>query len=285
MFPGTNYPEQLELTTLIHYIVELGGGNMILSKGNNKFTDNVFSYWEWSAPILQTHDEVISKLAELKLEGRIVKDVRCIGMAYNWRKDDIVECVYNKLERMMPEQRGALQNPEAFLPEGVKLLRWVEIDEPLLIEFEDGDILAIDYSEGSSIRMDMNTIPKNIYYGTNKPTIHANILFENIIGKEIVSVEVITSTVMPEFTGSHGLSLNEQQSYITGVQIRYREGDFYYPQNSLYFTSYMDYGIVELKNHNGEIMKIHAPEVKEVVKGFIEKEVLDSQEEFDLSVF
>lgn len=258
---------------------------MILSKGKNNFKNNVYSYWEWSAPILQTYDELISKINELKLEGRIVKNVYCIGMAYNWTDDNIADSIYNTLESMTPEKRNALPNPKAFLPEGVYLSRWAEIDEPFLIEFEDGDILAIDYSEGSSVRLEMNTIPENISFGTNSPTIHADKLFGDIIGKEIVSVEVTTSTTMPEFTGSHGLDLDEQPSYIVGLHILYDDKSCCYPQRSLSFNSWMDYGEVALKDHSGAMLKIHAPDIKEVVKGFIEEDVLDSQEELDLTNF
>jgi len=31
---------------------------MIFSKGKNNYPNNEFDYWEWSAPVLQTHDEV-----------------------------------------------------------------------------------------------------------------------------------------------------------------------------------------------------------------------------------
>lgn len=254
---------------------------MILSKGNNKFTNNTYSYWEWSAPILQTYDEILSKFKELKLEGRIIKDIRCVGMAYNWTDDNIANCVYNMLDEMANEQRKSLKNSRAFLPDGIYLLRWAEIDEPMLIEFEDGDILAIDYSEGSSIRIDMNTIPKNISFGTNRPTVHADKLFEDIIGKEIVAVDITTSTESPDFTASHGLTLDEQPSYVIGFSIRYRTTDSYYPHNLLFFTSRYDYGVVELKDWNNETLKVHAPDIKRIVEGFIENEVLDSQEEFD----
>ncbi len=256
---------------------------MRLSKGKNNFQDNVYSYWEWSAPVLQTHDEIIAKLAELNLEGRTVKNVRCVGMAYNWNDDNIGEAVYRALGDMSKEDRKRLPNPEAFLPEGVYIPCWAEIDEPFIIEFEDGDALAIDYSEGSSVRMEMNTLPVNILWGTNNPTVHANKLFSDIIGKRITAVEIVTSTVMPEFTGSYGLDLEEQAAYIVGLHIKYNDGSLRYPQKSLFFTSWMDYGEVSIRNHGGEALQIHAPYVKEIVKGFVDDEVLNSQNEFDLS--
>ena len=259
---------------------------MILSDGKNNFKNNEFSYWEWSAPILQTHDEIISKISELNLIGRKIKDVRCIGMAYNWCDYEIDDRIYRKLEDMTPEQRSALPNPCPYLPEGLYLSRWIEIDEPFLIEFEDGDILGIDYSEGSSVRMELNTIPKNISFGTNQPTIYANKLFEDIIGKEISSIEVTISTKEPEFTGSHGLTLDAQSVYVVGLCMRYREkGDMNYIPDSLYFSSYADYGIVEIRDDTDKTMDIHAPDIADVVKGFISDEVLFSKEEFDLNDF
>ena len=62
---------------------------MILSDGKNKFPNNEFSFWEWSAPILQTHKEVVAKIKELKLQGRVIKSFYTVGMGYNWTDDNI----------------------------------------------------------------------------------------------------------------------------------------------------------------------------------------------------
>ena len=60
---------------------EDGGDDlMILSEGKNQFKDNRFSFWEWSAPILQTGEEVIRRFHQLTLEGRVVKDIIALGM-------------------------------------------------------------------------------------------------------------------------------------------------------------------------------------------------------------
>lgn len=243
---------------------------MILSDGKNNFINNVYSFWEWSAPVLQTYDEILSKFSEMKLEERKVKDIYCVGMAYNW-------CEYN-----LSELVGEMSLKEEPLSTAdILLKRWAEIDEPFLIEFDDGDILAVDYSEGSSVRLDLNTIPKNISFGTNKPNIHADKLFENIIGTEIASVEITTSTVMPCFTGSHGLTLEEQPSYITGFNIHFRKECSYYPQYSLAFTSNLDFGIVELKDDCGKTMEIHASELRKVVAGFTGEDFLNELEQFN----
>ena len=62
---------------------------MIPSKGTNQFPDNTFSFWEWSAPVLQTPEEVLQKLNELRLDGRVIKDIISVGMGYGWTEDNI----------------------------------------------------------------------------------------------------------------------------------------------------------------------------------------------------
>ena len=76
---------------------------MILSNGKNNFKNNEFSFWEWSAPILQTHEEVTSKIKELKLQGRVIKGFYSVGMGYNWNEDNIGEAIYSATKRLIKE--------------------------------------------------------------------------------------------------------------------------------------------------------------------------------------
>ena len=251
---------------------------MILSDGKNNFKNNEYSYWEWSAPILQTYDEVIAKIKELRLQGRVIKGFYTVGMGYNWTDYDIGEAIYLALERKIKDKQISPKGPFPFLPEGVYIPRYAELDEPFLIEFEDGDVLGIDYSEGSCVRMEMNTIPKDIQWGTNRNTFHPDALFRSLIGKEIVAVEVTASTECDDFTGSHGLDIGEQDAYITKISFVCRkDGDW--KREKLEFTSFIDYGVVCATDYSGEALKIHAPDIREVVAGFIDEETLNLQEE------
>ena len=252
---------------------------MILSNGKNNFKNNEYSFWEWSAPILQTHEEVTSKIKELKLQGRVIKGFYSVGMGYNWNEDDIGDAIYNATKRLIKENRITSRGPFPFLPEGVYISRYAEIDEPFLIEFEDGDILGVDYSEGSCVRMELNTIPKDIEFGTNRRTFHPNVLFGSLIGREIVAVEVTTSTELYEFTRSHGLDIGEQDAYITKISFVCRK-DREWERENLEFTSWFDYGMVAVTDYEGVTLKIHAPDVREVVAGFIDEEILNLQNDF-----
>ena len=252
---------------------------MIISEGKNNFKNNEFTFWEWSAPILQTHDEVTAKIKELKLQGRKIKNFYSVGMGYNWTDDTIGSAIYNVLEGMINEKQISSKGPFPFLPHGVYISRYVEIDEPFLIEFEDGDVLGIDYSEGSSVRLEMNTIPKDIHYGTNRQTFHPNVLFDSLIGREIVAVEVTTSTECDDFTWSHGLDIDEQDAYITKIAIVCKK-DRDWEREKLEFSSFFDYGVVALTDGAGSIITIHAPDIKDVVDGFIDEETLNLGDDY-----
>ena len=89
---------------------------MILSDGKNQYPNNEFHFWEWSAPILQSPEEVIETWNKLKLKDRVVKNIFSVGMGYNWRDDDINEAVYNALESPHPLVRAKIPNPDAFCP-------------------------------------------------------------------------------------------------------------------------------------------------------------------------
>ncbi len=146
---------------------------MIQSKGNNQFKDNKFDFWTWSAPILQTQEEVVAAVHKFKLIGRTIKDIQAVGYGYDYTLEnenfnDFIKAVYKGDDKAL---------------DAMEFLCSVDIDEPLLIQFEDGDILGIDFSEGSSIRMEMNTLPWKIGSGISGKNFHANQLFSDILGR------------------------------------------------------------------------------------------------------
>ena len=127
--------------------------------------------------------------------------------------------------------------------------------------------------------MELNTIPKDIKFGTNRRTFHPNVLFGSLIGKEIVAIEVTTSTELGEFTWSHGLDIGEQDAYITKLSLVCKKGRDW-EHEKLEFISWYDYGMVAVTDYEGEPLKIHAPDIKEVVAGFIDEETLNLQDDF-----
>lgn len=250
---------------------------MILSNGNNNFTDNEFDICEWSAPILQTPEEVIKKIHELKLINRTVKDIYAVGYGYNWNYDEIFYHVSCEMARMNKEERSNLKNRYAFLPEGVFINKWAEIDDPILIEFEDGDVLCLNFNISGAVQMELNTIPKGMK-SWRECNFHANKLFGDIIGMEIELVNV-TATVCGDRCIHEIKEMENQLSYTDTLSFRFRSKNTPFERINLEFTTWIDYGQVFLKDYYGNAIKIHAPDIKDVVKGYIDEELLDGNTE------
>lgn len=157
----------------------------------DKFKDFVFSASGWSAPTLVSVPEVRDTIAQFKLKGRKVINIRMIGLSYGHRREWIEEYAYNVLEQYEEDERQKRSN-YVNIDLHMKYHRNTEIDEPLLIEFEDGDVLEIDTPQQPEFRISMNCIPWWINAGTNLPNVDANILFSPCIGQKIASVKVNT---------------------------------------------------------------------------------------------
>ena len=234
---------------------------MIPSKGNNQFKDNKFDFWTWSAPILQTQEEVVAAIHRLKLIGRTIKDIQAVGYGYDYNLDyddfrDFIEAVYKGDDKAL----ASMEFPCS-----------VDIDEPLLIQFEDGDTLGIDFSEGSSIRMEMNTLPWRIGSGINAKNFHANQLFSDILGSRIDDIVISSSISEPDFTGSHGMDLDEQESYLRDFAFVCHKVGHTIDASEHQFFKFMpiwDYGRVYLK-HGPEFLSLSGKRLKDVLDGYV----------------
>ena len=241
---------------------------MILSKGTNQFPDNKFSFWSWSAPVLQSPEEVLQKLKELQLEGRIVKDIIAVGLGYNWTDDSIDDMAYNAHERLHPILRNQISQADALFSSEIKLECSATIDQPILIVFEDDDVLGISFDEGSSVRMELNTIPVTIEAGINCKNFHANRLFRDIIGKTVSEVWVNATSKEPEFTGSHGMDLPDQPLYICDLMMAFHDQTSRWKRNTLRFQAWLDYGSVALLDEYGDVVAIPITEVPKIVEDY-----------------
>jgi len=252
---------------------------MILSKGTNQFPNNEFSFWEWSAPILQTPEEALQKLKELQLEGRVIKDIISVGMGYGWTEDNICSVADHVRDRFPTIIRKHCSEAEALLSSDCRFECRTTIDEPMLIVFEDGDILGISFDEGSCVRMELNTIPVTVSPGTNPKSVHTNKLFQSLIGKRIEEASVNATSVEPYFTWSHGLELEDQPFYIDSIVLKCSDNSVSWRFFSFKFQAWMDYGTVELLNHDGETIAIPAEQIPQLVDGYSASEFFQNVSE------
>jgi hypothetical protein len=159
--------------------------------GKNEFKDDTFSASEWSAPTMIDPHEIRARFKSLKLEGRKIKQMKLIGLSYFHVRDWIESYAYDVLDQLDEEKRQKQSDYNHIAPD-VLFGRNAEIDEPLLIEFEDGDIFEIETLQQSAFRFSMNCIPWWIDAGTNLPNLDANVFFSPCIGRTIKAIEVNT---------------------------------------------------------------------------------------------
>lgn len=238
---------------------------MIKSSGNDHFKNNEFDFWTWSAPILRTPAEVAAKIRELKLIGRTIKDICAVGYNYSFDGDpyyDIFKAIQQKDEKAL----ASLEFPCL-----------IRIDEPLLIRFEDGDVLGIDFSEGSSVRMDLNTLPWDIRPTINNRNFIAGRMFKEVLGRKIIDASITASLTEPTFTGSYGLSLEEQDTYVRSLAFVCAANDRG-PKSptwvDLSFESWLDYGHVYLKD-GSELLHLPGTCIREITEGYLSPRVLE----------
>lgn len=161
------------------------------TSGKNNFKDNTFSSEEWSAPCMVDPEEIKASVASFHLEGRTIKRLKFIGMDYSHSRDFIEDTAYRQLKQYDEDERQRRSDYDNIAPE-TSYARYAELDEPILIWFEDNDVFEIDTPQEPEFRLGMNCISWYIGEGCNIRNVDADVLLSNCIGKTILSVDVKT---------------------------------------------------------------------------------------------
>lgn len=226
------------------------------SSGKNEFKNNVFSWHEWSAPTMVSPVEIRELLSSFKLEGRKVRRLKIVGMAYNLSRVWIENRAYmfhSELEEEERQKRSQYDN----IASEVSFCRYVEIDEPLMIEFDDGDRFEIETPQEPEFSISMNCIPWDIEAGTNDQNVDANIIFAPCIGKTVISADV--ETYMTDKDPMFGFPFDEKHSkkeLVSSVILSFEDG------SDIRIAGWTDYCTVALFNGEGENDEILFGELK-----------------------
>ena len=236
----------------------------IYSLGHDKFKNDVFSSREWSAPTMVNPVEIQGKLDSFHLVGRRIKDIRFIGLCYNLRREWIEENAYNDISGSEEEKQRLSDYDQ--IPNDLMFLRFAEIDEPLLIKFEDetdsrsifydGDIFEIDTPQQPEFRMSMNSIPWWIEAGTNLPNMEAKVLFSPCIGKTISGVEVNTYLTKRDPMAFEDFSDGSERELVSNIILRLEDG------TGIVIEGWIDYCHVSCVNSANEGLLISFDELK-----------------------
>lgn len=233
--------------------------NTIYSKGRDNFKDYTFSAREWSAPTMVSPKEIRERIDSFALRGRKIKRMRLIGLSDFHTRDWVEEAAYRQVEHLPEEERQRKSNYSTIDPT-MQFSRYAQIDEPFLIEFEDGDIFEVDTPQDPEFRMSMNCIPWWIKAGTNQPNVEADILFSSCVGQEIVSVEV--NTRIADKDPMFFCAFNEppyQRELVSNVTLRLRNG------LGLQISPDIDYCEVACVDVSNEWVKISFSELKDAL--------------------
>ena len=230
---------------------------MIQSKGNNQFKDNMFDYHIWSAPFLHTQEEVVAKVKELKLVGRTIKDIQAIG--YNSYFDNQYDStpIFKAIQNGDDKALGLLDFPCE-----------VHLVDPMLILFEDGDILGIDFSDWSTVRLELNTLPWGIQSGIASRNFYANRMFKDILGRKLDGVFI--TIAVGYFPAIHSVSFHCIYEGINSTNPR---------SLSFNFEPYIDETRFYLRNESN-IMTLPAQRIKNIMEGYLTPEDIDGYLEY-----
>lgn len=165
--------------------------DLFYEKGQDRFENFEFSGKAWSAPCLEEPTKIKALLDSFHLVGRRIKKLRLIGLNYLMGRDQIENSVYGSLTELPEEERQKRSDYKNIAFDAL-FERSAQIDEPLLVMFEDEEVFEIDTPQEPIFRMSMNRIPWWIDAGTNLPNVHADVLFSPCLGKKIKDVEVHT---------------------------------------------------------------------------------------------
>lgn len=234
------------------------------TNGKNKFKNDEFDGNEWSAPYMVDVNEIKDRINSFNLVGRKIKNIRFIGLCYNLRREWIEEIAYNNATGS-EEEKQKFSNYDS-IPDELQYLRFAEIDEPLLIKFEDetesrsifydGDIFEIDTPQQPEFRMSMNSIPWWIDAGTNMPNMEAKVLFSPCIGKTISGVEVNTYLTKRDPMAFEDFSDGSERELISSIILRLEDG------TGILIEGWLDFCHVSCVNSANETMLIPFEDLK-----------------------
>lgn len=163
-----------------------------------------FHNWLEIAKNLSSYKEVEDYFVKLNLIGKTIKSVRIIGMDYfhsayrmgEWWLD---YCDKHNIPLKLKSEDEIPDVNFSLVPDDLKEERIVELDEPIIIEFTDGQCLELLADEVDNIvAISFNEIPSNAKASINYNNIDGNVIFSSCLGKKIKDIRFISEHVNKE---------------------------------------------------------------------------------------
>ncbi len=208
----------------------------------------------WHKRFFRTSKEVRPLIETFNLVGRTVRYIVAVGYGYTWSESDRDELIYLRYLEL-PEEEFAKIDQDIDLPAGVTLDRYVELDEPILLVFDDGDVLALELVGEGFACVGLNTLAVDTEPCINQRNFCANELFHDVVGRTITSVEICDNSEgkIAEFR----LNFYDKPGEARTLSIYADWEDFFYAQ---------------LEDEKGEALQIECSAARNVLVGYMEFE-------------
>ncbi|MGN0501927.1 MAG: hypothetical protein ACI4HN_03285 [Ruminococcus sp.] len=144
------------------------------------FKEGEFNLREWTAPELTSPFECQEYMDNLNLKDRKIKQIKMIGLNYmhvrEWIENEAYLLLENKVSNETERQK---QSDYKNIAPDILFDRYAQIDEPLMIEFEDGNRLEMLSPYEGRFQESINHIPWDITVLTIK--MKTQIIFFSIV--------------------------------------------------------------------------------------------------------
>lgn len=147
-----------------------------------------FNYYEWARKNSVAGSEIPMRLYNMNLKGRKISDIRFTSRVYNFSAECLEETISN-LIRFYPEDIVKDLDFKR-LPDEFPIPMVFKMDEPVLIKFEDGDVLEIFNPWEGKFIVSMNEIPWEAKGRINKENVNGSKICEFCKGATITEVRV-----------------------------------------------------------------------------------------------
>ncbi|MCI9596022.1 MAG: WG repeat-containing protein [Firmicutes bacterium] len=209
----------------------------------------------WRKRFLTTSEEVQPLIESFHLVGRTVRYIVAVGYGYTWSESDRDELIYGKYLEL-PQEEFEKIDQDIDLPAGVMLDRYVELDEPILLVFDDGDVLAMELVGQGVACVGLNTLSVDTKPYINQRNFCANELFHDIIGRTITSVEVC----------------DNGEGKIAEFKLNFHDKTEGEDRTLSVYADWEDFFYAQLENGRGEAIKIECSAARNVLVGYTEFE-------------
>lgn len=213
-----------------------------IKNGYDNFEKDEFSGNVWSTPVLISPEELKNRLRGCRLEGRTIADIKLVGYCYSLS----YYVLESKVVIESDEYDDNYDSVGMEIDYDEPLTMLAEIDEPILIRFEDGDVLELLEECDGEHRVSMNSIPWSIKAGINRSNVDAAVLFNDCIGRTITAVEFYTEKYdeKDNIWKAVNTAEYEGEEYVTDIVLRLDDG------NALKIYGWIDFCHVLYVDHN-----------------------------------